>query len=147
MAKVVGTCPCCLRPWTAAEADEATRGVLQLQADGTWKVAGPLALTLAPHRVRLVLATLEAAAVMRGDTKAAAVYLDFMRWRTEMRKGKAPARLEVQHSGRVTVVDDLGPASGNGGYVNRPTLPGRTIEVQALPAPQETPSGSGPGRS
>lgn len=135
MAKVVGACPCCLRPWTDAEAKEATAGVLQLQPDGTWKVAGPLALTLAPHRVRLVLATLEAAAVLRGDTKAAAVYLDFMRWRTEMRKGKAPSRVEVQHSGRVTVVDDLGalPASGKGGYDNRPALPGRVIEVQAVP--------------
>ena len=147
MPKAVGSCPCCLRPWTEAEAQDATAGVLQLQPDGTWKVAGPLALTLAPHRVRLVLATLEAAAVLRGDTKAAAVYLDFMRWRTEMRKGKAPARLEVQHSGRVTVVDDLGPASGNGGYVNRSTLPGRTIEVQALPAHRETTTDSGPGRS
>ena len=47
-----------------------------------------------------------------GDGAAAKAALDWYKWDVEMRKGKAPQRMELQHSGGITVVDTLSAPKG-----------------------------------
>jgi hypothetical protein len=87
------------------------RSVLDIRgsAEEGWtvKITSPLASLLPIQRQAALDAVLEARA-MAGDTRAAAILYEHRHWRTEMRKGRAPQRLNVAHHGRITVVDDLG---------------------------------------
>ncbi len=90
-------------------------GELEVAVDADGQVTGirsPSPLEGMPHakRVRLVLAVLERR-WLGGDLDAARVYLQHERWRQEMKDGKPVGRSELNVSGRIVVVDDLGKGS------------------------------------
>ena len=59
------------------------------------------------RREQLALAHLEAA-WLAGDKEASRLYLQHIRWVREMNEGKPVQKSEMQISGQITVVDNLG---------------------------------------
>ena len=86
-----------------------------VRPDGRIDVENPSPLRDMPPKQRLVrvLGVLEAA-TMLGDVQAARELLGHSRWLHEVRYGKPTARVEVESSGSIRVVDSLGRAISAG---------------------------------